>query len=126
MALCAFSGNEDKNTAVQLSFTNCQPGKGIIYLRVGNENDELIKTVKIDLSRTNDGYKLSNLAAGKYTIRCFQDLNGNERLDKNFMGIPTEPYGFANNPKIRFGPPSIQEQTFEIKGRKKLTIQMKH
>lgn len=92
-------------------------------MRLGDEHDKLIKIVKIDLTQEHESCEFSNLPAGKYTIRCFQDLNGNEELDKNFMGIPTEPYGFANNPKIRFGMPSVKEQTIEVKGRKKLVIQ---
>ena len=35
-------------------------------------------------------------------------LNGNGQLDSNLMGLPTEPYGFANNARGSFGPPSFQ------------------
>jgi hypothetical protein len=28
---------------------------------------------------------------------AFHDENGNGRLDKNFLGVPTEPYGFSND-----------------------------
>jgi uncharacterized protein (DUF2141 family) len=33
--------------------------------------------------------------SGEYAIAVFQDLNENEKLDKNFVGIPKEPYGFS-------------------------------
>lgn len=40
-------------------------------------------------------------------IAAFQDENRNGVLDKNAFGIPTEPYGFSNNPPSTFGPPSF-------------------
>ena len=42
-------------------------------------------------------------------IIVFQDLNKNEKLDKNWFGIPKEPYGFSNNPPTKKGPPSFDE-----------------
>jgi uncharacterized protein (DUF2141 family) len=40
-------------------------------------------------------------------IAAFQDENRNGVLDKNAFGIPTERYGFSNNPPSTFGPPSF-------------------
>ncbi|MBL0134656.1 MAG: DUF2141 domain-containing protein [Chitinophagaceae bacterium] len=37
------------------------------------------------------------LPAGRYAIALFLDENGNGKIDKNFMGIPTEYYGISNN-----------------------------
>jgi uncharacterized protein (DUF2141 family) len=34
---------------------------------------------------------------GVYAIAVFFDENGNGELDKNFLGIPKEVYGFSNN-----------------------------
>ena len=39
----------------------------------------------------------SNLGPGRYAAIALHDENGNGKLDKNFLGIPTEPYGFSNN-----------------------------
>ncbi len=38
---------------------------------------------------------ISNVESGDYAIAIIQDLNENETLDKNFLGIPKEPYGFS-------------------------------
>lgn len=116
---------EESYSALKVNFTNYEAGKGILYIRLGDENDELITTAQIDLSSGESFYEFAQLKEGKYTIRCFQDLNGNQQLDKNFIGIPKEPYGFANNPEVRFGPPSVKEQTIEIKGDKSLIIKLK-
>jgi uncharacterized protein (DUF2141 family) len=41
-----------------------------------------------------------DLPAGSYAVQVLHDENDNDRLDANFMGIPTEGYGFSNNPQV--------------------------
>lgn len=43
---------------------------------------------------------------GRYGIVVIHDENENQRLDRNFFGIPKEGFGFANNPRIIFSAPS--------------------
>ncbi|HLF32794.1 MAG TPA: DUF2141 domain-containing protein [Cyclobacteriaceae bacterium] len=58
----------------------------------------------------------------KYAISVYHDLNNNQELDKNGLGIPTEPYGFSNNPKIFMGP-SFEKSLFDFnQDELKLTI----
>ena len=51
---------------------------------------------------------LRDLTPGTYAVSAYHDLNGNGQLDSNLMGLPTEPYGFSNNARGSFGPPSFQ------------------
>ena len=44
------------------------------------------------------------------------DVNGNRNLDKNLLGIPTEPFGFSGNKSIFRGLPSFEEAAFEVDG----------
>ncbi len=37
-----------------------------------------------------------SLSAAGYVISMYQDINGNGKLDSNFLGIPREPFGFSN------------------------------
>ncbi len=39
--------------------------------------------------------EISDIAQGEYAVAIIQDLNENGTLDKNFLGIPKEPYGFS-------------------------------
>ena len=41
-------------------------------------------------------------------------VNGNEKLDTNLVGIPSEPYGFSRNARGRFGPPSFDDLAIEV------------
>ena len=49
-----------------------------------------------------------DLPTGRYAVNAFHDENGNGELDTNLVGIPSEGYGFANDPVIRFGPPEFE------------------
>lgn len=57
---------------------------------------------------------LHDLPAGDYAVSIYQDINSNNKLDTNFMGIPSEPYGFSNNVVSHFGPPSFAESKFAV------------
>ena len=48
------------------------------------------------------------------SISAYQDENENSKLDKNSFGIPTELYGFSQNPKRGFGPPKFKETAILI------------
>lgn len=54
----------------------------------------------------------------------YHDLNNNGRLDRNFLGIPREPYGFSNNPSTRFGPPGYHEASFDASQNQSITIRL--
>jgi uncharacterized protein (DUF2141 family) len=62
------------------------------------------------------------LKSGEYAFAVFQDLNENGKLDKNWVGIPTEPYGFSNDPVIRFGPPSFKDCLIKLSKESKINI----
>jgi uncharacterized protein (DUF2141 family) len=48
-----------------------------------------------------------DVAPGDYGFAVFQDINDNGRMDRNLMGIPTEPIAFSNNAQGRMGPPDF-------------------
>jgi uncharacterized protein (DUF2141 family) len=60
------------------------------------------------------------LPDGVYAVSVFHDENMNEKLDKNFMGVPKEGYGASNNPKKKMGPPNFDEAKFQLGGTEQL------
>ena len=57
---------------------------------------------------------LESVPIGTYGAVVFQDTDSDQELDANFMGFPKEPIGFANNAKIRFGPPKFKDAAIEV------------
>ena len=64
------------------------------------------------------------LPAGQYAVGIFHDVNLNNKMDNNFLGLPKEQYGFSNNARALFGPPSFEDAAFELKGVTKQSIDL--
>ena len=68
----------------------------------------------------------ADLPPGKYAISVYHDVNGNQRMDANMVGIPSEPYGFSRDARGKMGPPSFEDAAFEVgKDTVNLTIKVK-
>jgi len=107
---------------------------GSITVRLtGFENDA--HTVKLCVCRSEDecagtekGYRTAAAAIrdkmaiwvfegmpyGTYSIKAFHDENGNNQLDTNVLGKPTERYGFSNNADGHFGIPPFSSTAFTL------------
>lgn len=59
---------------------------------------------------------------GEYAFSFFHDKNSNGKFDTNFIGIPTEPYGFSNNAKGFMGPPSYEKAKFTVTKDTKVSV----
>jgi uncharacterized protein (DUF2141 family) len=70
--------------------------------------------------------ELADLTPGTYALALIHDENANHKLDTNFLGIPKEGFGFSNNPRILFGPPSFEKASLELKEDQVVTIEMRY
>ena len=66
-----------------------------------------------------------NLPEGTYAIALFVDANENLKIDKNFLGIPKEQYGFSNNAMGKLSGPSFEQAKFQVKGSAVQNIKLK-
>ena len=57
-----------------------------------------------------------NISQGTYSLVVVHDENMNSKLDTNWLGVPTEGYGFSNDAKAMFGPPSFSAASFPYDG----------
>lgn len=64
------------------------------------------------------------LPHGTYAIGLFVDANYNNEMDRNIFGVPKEQYGFSNDARGSFGPPSFKEASFTVSGDIKLDINL--
>ena len=61
-----------------------------------------------------DGYVFKKLPFGKYAVKVYHDENGNNKLDKNLFGVPSELYGASNDARSSFGPPPFDKAVFTL------------
>jgi uncharacterized protein (DUF2141 family) len=62
----------------------------------------------------NQGTVQLQLAPGRYAIGVIHDENSNHKLDRNFIGIPKEGFGFSNNPRVFLTAPSFDTAAFQF------------
>jgi uncharacterized protein (DUF2141 family) len=58
-----------------------------------------------------------DIPPGTYALVVIHDENMNGKLDSNWLGVPTEGYGFSNDAKGFIGSPSFDAASFPYDGR---------
>ncbi len=113
---------------------NSEDSKGTLIINFeGLSSDN--GTVKVALTNSKENYKdhknpfigltipisnkkavavIEDLPFGNYAVKAFHDEDGNDMLNTNFLGIPTEDYGFSNDARGMFGPPSWDAARFRL------------
>lgn len=100
---------------------------GKIHLGLANSTEtfdgESLRTKVVDIPASGElVVTFDSLVAGRYAVRLFQDLNGNEKID--FDGpMPTEPFGFSNVTML-MGPPSFGQCAFDLAENKRIPISL--
>jgi uncharacterized protein (DUF2141 family) len=116
-------------TSFSLNVGNIESTQGQLLVAVYDRSDGYMDIAK---ARFKKSYSISStgsirltlpeLPAGTYAITCVHDLNGNGTIDKNWAGVPTEPYGFSNGVRPKFRAPTWEESKFWFSGQ---TVQVK-
>lgn len=85
-----------------LTVNGMKAGQGNLRIAVFDEahrdgfpDGEYLLGVVVSATEEGMTVEISDLESGEYAIAVIQDLNENGKLDKNFLGIPKEPYGFS-------------------------------
>ncbi|RKS91824.1 uncharacterized protein (DUF2141 family) [Sphingosinicella microcystinivorans] len=81
---------------------------------------------KESVSAANPVIDITGLPPGDYAISAIHDENDNKKLDKSFIGMPTEGVAFSNNAKISFGPPKFDKARFHVEGDTTQTLRMRY
>lgn len=103
--------------AVNLDLQSSASGGQVVVALFANEadwkkNQNPVRTLKL---LPGQGMEIAGLAPGRYGIMAFHDKNSDGRLNTLPIGLPTEPYGFSNNARGRFGAPNWQAASFEVR-----------
>jgi uncharacterized protein (DUF2141 family) len=73
-----------------------------------------LRTLSVPVTASEQTIVIAGLPEGGVAIKLFQDLDTDAQLSTNLLGIPEEPYGFSNNARGTFGPPSFEEAVFAL------------
>jgi uncharacterized protein (DUF2141 family) len=110
----------DPTVSITLVITNIPKVEGVMRVALFNKaegfRDEnfAVRKEPFPVKSLRESFTFKDLPPGRYAAAIYHDTNNNGKLDTNFLGIPTESYGFSNNVMGTFGPPSYQEASFEV------------
>ncbi len=114
---------------VEITIKGLEEVKGSVLVAVYNSEESFMKkhiaSKKIKVTDKVVTLFFENVKSGDYAVTTFHDENDNDKLDSNFVGIPKELYGFSNDAKGSFGPPSFEKAKVKVDGDKKLVITLK-
>lgn len=68
-----------------------------------------------DIENGRAKWRLTKLEPGPYALAVYHDENNDDRFNRNFLGVPTEDYGFSNNARPRLRAPAWSRVVFEVK-----------
>ncbi|WND03540.1 DUF2141 domain-containing protein [Temperatibacter marinus] len=114
---------DEKTTELTIVFTNISKKvKGDGYLSLYNDKktwlkeEKALKSLRIPHDSIKNGTVTVTLSLpqGEYAFSSWFDKDGDGKMDKNFIGIPKEPAGMANNQRPSFGPPKYKKSVFTL------------
>ena len=71
--------------------------------------------------------ELHDIPPGAYAIKTYQDLNNNGKMDRTWIGLPEEPYGFSRDAQPFMTKPGFDSVKFEAgPGRSDLVIHLQN
>jgi uncharacterized protein (DUF2141 family) len=102
---------------VEVHVTAVAGGKGKVNVAVCDRERFLKQcayTASVPAREGENVIAVPGVPTGTWAVLVYQDANENGQLDRNFIGIPKENYGFSRNAAGKFGPPSFDEAAIEV------------
>lgn len=82
-----------------------------------DSKDDAVNTQCVKITDQSFEVTFDNLPPRSYAVAAFWDNNEDGELNRNFLGIPTEKFGFSSNPVIKTGPPQFGESAVIVVGK---------
>jgi uncharacterized protein (DUF2141 family) len=104
-----------ETVSLEVNVSGFPSNKGQAYVALFNSSETFpsygkqLKGKIVEISQLKCKVTFANLNSGSYAIAVYHDVNKNDKLDKNVLGMPTESYGFSNNARATFSAPSYQD-----------------
>ena len=95
-------------------------GIALVNSKAGYDDEDKygFRSAWAEVKEFQSQHTFTNIPLGTYSIKAFQDLNGDERLNKGMFGIPLEPDGFSNDARGMWGPPPYENTLCRITARR--------
>ena len=109
------SDQKKAGTLMLAIYNNAEAFEGSVVKEKRSEIG-VFKGLELYLEPQDSTQLSTEIPDGEYAIAFFIDANGNKKLDKNFLGIPKEQFGFSNNAMGTLSAPSFEQAKFKVAG----------
>ncbi|MDH3509778.1 MAG: DUF2141 domain-containing protein [Gammaproteobacteria bacterium] len=102
--------------SVKISKIKNDKGKLVVALFDSKENflKKTLSELSLDIGEGGEVLaQFYDIPPGIYAIAAYHDKNADGKLN-TFMLVPREDYGFSNDARSMFGPPSFKSASFEV------------
>lgn len=128
LLLLAVTAARDPVT-VTVTVQNVQSTQGqvavAVYGRDGfPKKGEQLMGVMVPATSPEVTARLEGIPPGTWAIAVFHDLDGDDTLDSNFIGYPTEPFTFSGEPMGRLSPPSFDKAKVTLTADTAITVNL--
>lgn len=119
-----------ENPKLTIKISNIATMKGEIIVGIFNSDvaflkeGKAIKNYSIKADKSAVSFVVVDLPKGDYAISMYHDVNSDDKMNTNFIGIPKEPYGFSNNVKPKMSAPKFNDCKFNFQENTTLSIKL--
>lgn len=119
-----------QNGSIRLVVNNIKQIEGSLCISLYNKAEGFLKEgfeykkMKLAVNSNEMFYIIDNLPQGEYALALYHDKNEDRECNRNWLGIPTEGYGFSCNFKPVFAPPSFKKVKVKVVGEVPLKIKI--
>lgn len=136
--ICAYASlafERHENSDLRVSVTNLRNTKGSVLVSLFKDGDgypddpsRAVRKAKSEVAPDKTiAVNFTDLPPGNYAVAVLHDENNNLKMDKTWVGLPKEGYGFSNNARAPFGPPSFRQASFPHSNREtSVTIRIRY
>jgi uncharacterized protein (DUF2141 family) len=129
LMLCVIQGaasqKKESGSTIVVQLNGIKEPAGQVLLSLFNKEEgfptqpeKAFRWSRVKVTSTSLIISLDGLPLGKYAIAVVQDENMNEVMDRNWLGLPSEPYGISNNAAGTFNAPTFDEAKFTVSGKR--------
>jgi len=127
-SLQALAEMDTTNIALEIRVTGAKANTGQVIGSLFLSEEKYLKETELSQTLAVDehgdvSFTFNNLASGSYAVSVIYDEDMNGKMN-SFLGIPSEAFGFSNNVKGLFGPPSFDKTSFKFPDKRVITIQL--
>lgn len=118
------------NPQLTIKIQNIEVIEGDIRIGFFNTSDKFLKqgktfrNYKIVVNNNTETIMINDLPKGEYAFMLYHDKNADGELNRNFLGIPKEPFAFSNNVKPKLALPTFEDCKFILEKNRVLKVSL--